>query len=129
MEQEDRRGPAAFAAKRNLAVAGLRGAGIRMDAEPHGTFYVWGPWPGCRRRYATPDFFPAALDVRVITVPGNVFDLNPSQYLNPSQHLDPAQRRGSGGALGGYVRFSYGPAYPAVSAGIDRLAEMIRRRS
>lgn len=130
MEQEGRAVRAAFVAKRNLAVAGLRGAGIRMDAEPHGTFYVWGSLAGLPASLRdAEDFFAAALDVRVITVPGNAFDLNPSQYLNPSQHLDPAQRRGSGGALGGYVRFSYGPAYPAVSAGIDRLAEMIRRRS
>jgi len=33
---------AAFANKRNLTVAGLRAAGIRIDVEPRGTFYVWG---------------------------------------------------------------------------------------
>ena len=105
---------AAFADKRNRTVAGLRAAGIRIDAEPGGTFYVWGSLhdlpPSLRRADA---FFAAALDRKVITVPGHAFD------------LDPGRRRGEPNRYDGWVRFSYGPAMASVAIGLARLKEMV----
>jgi aspartate/methionine/tyrosine aminotransferase len=103
-----------FAAKRSAAVAGLRAAGIRVDPEPQGTFYVWGcldDLPGPLRDAHA--FFHAALDHRVITVPGPAFD------------LDPGRRRDDTGAFDRYVRLSYGPPMASVAEGLTRLATLV----
>jgi hypothetical protein len=104
---------AAFAEKRNRTVAGLRAAGIRIDAEPAGTFYVWGSLadlpPALRRADA---FFEAALARKVITVPGHAFD------------IDPGHGRAEPNRYDGWVRFSYGPAMESVEKGLARLQEM-----
>jgi aspartate/methionine/tyrosine aminotransferase len=103
-----------FAAKRDATVEGLRAAGIRVDPEPAGTFYVWGCLAGLpeplRDAHA---FFHAALDHRVITVPGPAFD------------LDPGHTRGDTGAFDSYVRFSYGPPMASVETGLQRLAALV----
>ena len=102
-----------FAGKRTLAVEALRAAGVRVDPEPGGTFYVWGDVSGLPGSLATADgFFRAALDHQVITVPGHVFD------------LDPGRRRTDTGAFDSRVRFSYGPAVEAVATGLDRIRVM-----
>jgi hypothetical protein len=105
---------AAFAAKRNVMVEGLRRAGIRVDAEPRGTFYVWGrvtdlpaPLNDAHR------FFDAALDRKVIVVPGDAFELRPGGAPNT-------------GMFDGHVRFSYGPPEAAIVEGLRRLAELTR---
>jgi aspartate/methionine/tyrosine aminotransferase len=100
-----------FANKRNAMVDGLRHAGIRVDTEPRGGFYVWGdlrdmPVPLRRAR----DFFEAALDRKVITVPGEAFELAPGAART--------------GMFDSHVRFSYGPALEVVLEGLRRLHEM-----
>jgi hypothetical protein len=103
-----------FAGKRNLTIEALRIAGVRVDPEPRGTFYVWGDVSGLPGSLATADrFFRAALDHQVITVPGGVFD------------LDPGRRRTDTGAFDSRVRFSYGPPAEAVATGLDRIRVMI----
>jgi aspartate/methionine/tyrosine aminotransferase len=104
----------AFAAKRNLTVAGLRAAGIRIDTEPAGTFYVWGSLADLPEPLRGADaFFEAALARKVITVPGHAFDLDPGSIRGGANHFD------------GWVRFSYGPAMPAVATGLERLRRMV----
>jgi aspartate/methionine/tyrosine aminotransferase len=102
-----------FAHKRNVMVDGLRAAGVRVDVEPRGSFYVWGSladMPGHLRDAHR--FFKAALDARVIVVPGAAFDLHPG---------------GTGtGSFDGHIRFSYGPAEPVVVEGLRRLREVTR---
>lgn len=107
---------AAFARKRDVMVTGLRAAGIRVDVEPRGTFYVWGRLddlpPSLRH---ADDFFVAGLDHRVITVPGHAFDLNPGTD------------RARTGAFDHHIRFSYGPDATTVARGVERLIAMVAR--
>lgn len=103
-----------FAGKRNLIVDGLRAAGVTVGTEPHGTFYVWGSVADLPAPLSTATgFFEAALDHRVITVPGHAFD------------LDPGHRRTDTGAFDRHVRFSFGPSPESVTEGVDRLRVMV----
>jgi aspartate/methionine/tyrosine aminotransferase len=106
---------AAFGRKRALALAGLRAAGIRFDAEPDGTFYAWGDLsalPGGLDDGMA--FFRAALEHKVICVPGEFFDINPGK-----------RRSARASRYRQYVRFSFGPEESVVATGIERLAGMI----
>jgi N-succinyldiaminopimelate aminotransferase len=107
----------AFLRKRRLLVDGLTGAGMRLDLEPEGTFYVWADLA------ALPEplndgmgFFRAALDERVICVPGEFFDINPGR-----------RRSGRPSRFRSYARFSFGPEEGFVAEGARRIAELVRR--
>src|SRR5262245_50846194 len=104
----------AFRPKRDLMVSRLRDLGIRIPREPEGTFYCWG---GLDNLPAPLDdgfeFFRAALDHRVITVPGEFFDVNPRrERTGPSR-------------LKKWMRFIFGAPMPVVARGLDRLARML----
>jgi aspartate/methionine/tyrosine aminotransferase len=104
----------AFRPKRDLMVSRLRDLGIRIPREPEGTFYCWG---GLENLPAPLDdgfeFFRAALEHRVITVPGEFFDVNPRrERTGPSR-------------LKKWMRFSFGAPMPVVARGLDRLARML----
>jgi len=105
-----------FAAKRDVMVDGLRAAGIRVNDGEHrqrGSFYVWGSLDDMPEPLRDADaFFREALDQRVITVPGYVFDLNPGGHREI-------------GAFDRFVRFSYGPPADAVSDGVARLVALV----
>ncbi|MCC6969399.1 MAG: hypothetical protein IT434_04185 [Phycisphaerales bacterium] len=51
---------------------------------------------------------------RVLTVPGEFFDVNPHK------------KRGGTSPLSTFVRFSFGPPVPNLTSGLDRLAEMVK---
>ncbi|MDQ3401960.1 MAG: pyridoxal phosphate-dependent aminotransferase [Actinomycetota bacterium] len=113
-DQETAATRAAFAAKRDLMVEGLRALGIRVDLPPAGGFYVWGsvadlPEP---LNDAT-GFFTAAMGQRVITVPGHLFD------------VDPGRRRRGERRHASWVRFSYGPSTNVLVEGLARLGALI----
>ncbi|HVT07179.1 MAG TPA: pyridoxal phosphate-dependent aminotransferase [Polyangia bacterium] len=106
---------ATFGAKRERLLAGLARLGIEVDAAPEGTFYVWG------RVGALPPplddgmgFFRAALDHRVIVVPGEFFDVNPGKRRH--QRASRFRR---------HVRFSFGPSQESLDGALERLAAMI----
>jgi aspartate/methionine/tyrosine aminotransferase len=104
---------AAFAEKRNLTVAGLRAAGIRIDGEPRGTFYVWGSLADLPAHLRSADaFFTEALKHKVITVPGHAFNIDPGRTRAPDRFDQ-------------WVRFSYGPTAAAVATGLERLRTMV----
>jgi aspartate/methionine/tyrosine aminotransferase len=104
-----------FAAKRELLLRRAYGLGLGIDREPEGTFYVF-----AHLRDLPPPlddgmgFFRAALDHRVIAVPGVFFDVNPggrrSRWLSRFHQ---------------YVRLSFGPPIDNLAAGLDRLEAMI----
>ena len=105
----------AFGAKREVLLHRLRDMGVRCDLQPEGTFYVWG------RLDALPaplddglGLFRAALDRKVITVPGMFFDVNPGK-----------RRSAEHGRFRGYTRFSFGPPLEQLELACDRLAEII----
>ena len=105
----------AFLPKRDLMLERCRALGMRVDRIPEGTFYAF-----VSLRDLPPSltdgmaFFRAALERRVICVPGVFFDVNPGRRRS-QQHSRFRQ----------HVRLSFGPSNEEVSRGLDRLAAMI----
>ena len=107
---------AAFRIKRQRMLEGLARLGIHTDLAPEGTFYVWGNLAGLPPPLNDGmAFFRAALDKKVITVPGEFFDVNPGKRRS---------RRIS--RFRSYVRFSFGPGLEQIEAALTRLGELLR---
>ncbi len=104
-----------FREKKDLMVAGLSKLGVRMDRPPDGTFYVWGDVshlpPPLNEGMG---FFRAALEKKVIVVPGEFFDVNPGK-----------RRSSRSSRFRQYVRFSFGPSRPNLELALGRLAQLI----
>ncbi|MHC4409050.1 MAG: pyridoxal phosphate-dependent aminotransferase [Planctomycetota bacterium] len=104
-----------FRKKRDLLLNGLRTLGVRFDREPEGTFYAWGDLSGLPEPLRSGrEFFQAALDHKVITVPGAFFDVDPGK-----------RRTGRPSRFRHHVRFSFGPPQAEIERGLARLGEMI----
>ncbi len=104
-----------FGRKRQLMVDGLRALGVTIDRAPEGSFYVWGSVAGLPDTMRTGmTFFRRALEQRVITVPGEFFDVNPGK-----------RRAGRVSRFRDYVRFSFGPAEPVLARALERLRAMV----
>ncbi|MDZ4771932.1 MAG: pyridoxal phosphate-dependent aminotransferase [Planctomycetota bacterium] len=106
-----------FAKKRNLMVERLEALGIRFAARPTSTFYGW----ACLDRLPAPlddsmTFFRSALEQKVMTVPGEFFDVNPGK------------RRRAASPYRSWMRFSFGPPMQNLEMGLDRLARVVRGR-
>jgi N-succinyldiaminopimelate aminotransferase len=108
---------AVFRDKRDKMHSRLERMGVRFDRVPDGTFYLWG------NVAALPvplndgmGFFRAALDQKVITVPGEFFDVNPGK-----------RRAGRPSRFKSYVRFSFGPAWATLDEALTRLEAMIAK--
>jgi len=104
-----------FSKKRTRMLAALDEMGIRTDRTPDGTFYVWGnvahlPEP----LNDGMEFFRAALERKVICVPGEFFDVNPGKRRSPR-----------GARFRSYLRFSFGPSLESLELAFGRLREMI----
>jgi len=104
-----------FREKRDFLLSRLDRLGVHMDKAPDGTFYVWGnvgnlPPP----LNDGMGFFRAALERKVICVPGEFFDVNPGKRR---------MRRAS--RFKSYVRFSFGPAKENLDVALGRLEEMV----
>ena len=113
--QETRAIQDVFRKKRDRMMSELERVGVRFDRVPDGTFYAWG------NVSALPPplnegmgFFRAALEKKVITVPGEFFDVNPGK-----------RRRGHGSRFAGYVRFSFGPTAESIERALARIAELV----
>jgi aspartate/methionine/tyrosine aminotransferase len=105
----------AFRAKRDYLLSQLQRLGVRVDRTPEGTFYVW----GSIEQLPAPlndgmGFFRAALDEKVIVVPGEFFDVNPGK-----------RRHGRASRFKSYVRFSFGPPMGALERAVERFARMV----
>ncbi|HEV3077152.1 MAG TPA: pyridoxal phosphate-dependent aminotransferase [Thermoanaerobaculia bacterium] len=106
----------AFSLKRQLMLRRVRELGMVLDREPDGTFYAFVSMRDLPEPIADGmAFFRAALDHRVITVPGVFFDVNPGHRR--AQRLSRFHQ---------HARLSFGPSLDEVSRGLDRLGEMIR---
>ena len=117
--QETRAIQTAFRKKRDRVVSELERLGVRFDRVPDGTFYAWG------NVSALPPplddgmgFFRAALARKVITVPGEFFDVNPGK-----------RRRSQGSRFSRYVRFSFGPSADTVDRALARIADLVAQPS
>ncbi len=108
-----------FREKRDRMHSRLERIGVRFDRIPDGTFYLWGnvgSLPGALSDGMS--FFRAALEEKVITVPGEFFDVNPGK-----------RRAGRASRFKSYVRFSFGPALPVLEKALDRLEAMVERHT
>jgi len=105
----------AFSMKRGVLLQRLKALGVRIELPPEGTFYAWGDLSGLPGGLGDGmGFFRAALDHKVIVVPGEFFDVNPGK------------RRGSGRSrFRQYARFSFGPSLETLNRACDRLAGMV----
>lgn len=104
-----------FARKREVLLAGLKKLGVHVDVDPEGTFYVWGSvgdLPEAINDGHT--FFRAALDHKVVVVPGEFFDVNPGK-----------RRANRTSRFRRHLRFSFGPSEPVLRTALGRLERMI----
>jgi aspartate/methionine/tyrosine aminotransferase len=105
----------AFQPKRELLLSRLGDLRLRVDRDPEGTFYAFVSLhdlpPSLSDGMA---FFRAALERKVICVPGVFFDVNPGRRR--SQHFSRFRQ---------HVRLSFGPPIEEVRCGLDRLEELI----
>jgi aspartate/methionine/tyrosine aminotransferase len=104
-----------FRAKRDYLLSQLERLGVRVDRAPEGTFYVWGNV----EKLPPPlndgmGFFRAALEHKIIVVPGEFFDVNPGK-----------RRHGRASRFKGYVRFSFGPAMGTLEKAVERFERLV----
>jgi len=113
--QETRAIAAEFGKKRSRLLNGLRDLGFTVDLPPEGTFYVWASAQHLPPSIADGmSFFRAALDRKVITVPGDFFD------------VDPGKRRGGRNSrFRRHLRFSFGPPMAKLETALDRIRDLI----
>jgi len=106
---------AAFRPKRELMLAWASRMGMVVDREPDGTFYLFVSLHDLPEPIAEGmAFFRAALDRRVICVPGVFFDVNPGRRR--ARHLSRFHQ---------HIRLSFGPRLEEVERGLTRLEEML----
>jgi N-succinyldiaminopimelate aminotransferase len=115
VQQETLATHAAFREKRDKMLSRLGRLGIRADRAPDGTFYVWGNLsslpPPLNDGMA---FFRAALERKVITVPGEFFDVNPGK-----------RRSKRASRFKSYSRFSFGPSLESLELGLSRIEDLV----
>jgi len=105
-----------FREKRDLLLSRLERLGVRIDRVPDGTFYVWGNVSQLPKPISDGmSFFRAALDKKVITVPGEFFDVNPGK-----------RRSARASRFRDYVRFSFGPSKGTLEKALGRFEELVR---
>jgi N-succinyldiaminopimelate aminotransferase len=104
-----------FRRKRQRLLDGLRDLGFVIDLPPEGTFYIW-----ASAQHLPPaisdgmSFFQAALERKVIAVPGDFFD------------VDPGKRRGGRASrFRRHLRFSFGPSLAKLDLALDRIRALI----
>jgi aspartate/methionine/tyrosine aminotransferase len=103
-----------FAAKRNVLVSRLKKMGVTFAREPESTFYGWASLAALPAPLDDANtFFRRALEHKVMTVPGEFFDVNPGK-----------RRRGAS-PYRQWMRFSFGPPMDNLEMGLDRLERMI----
>ncbi len=109
----------AFLPKRTLMVERAQAMGMEIDRAPDGTFYVFVSLRHLPRSISDGmAFFRAALDRKVICVPGVFFDVNPGRRR--SRHLSRFHQ---------HVRLSFGPSMEEVTRGLEALEAMISEAS
>lgn len=107
-----------FARKRNLLVERLESLGVRFARRPESTFYAWGSLEALPPPLDDAQvFFRRALERKVLTVPGEFFD------------VDPGKRRRGTSPYRQWMRFSFGPPIDNLALGLSRLEELVRSAS
>ncbi|MCB0079095.1 MAG: pyridoxal phosphate-dependent aminotransferase [Anaerolineales bacterium] len=107
---------ATFRQKRDYMLTRLDEMGIVVPQPPQGTFYCWADLS----QLPAPlndgmQFFEAALQERVITVPGVFFDVNPGKRRSNARYQH-------------FVRLSFGPEMAQLERGLDGLARLVAKQ-
>jgi aspartate/methionine/tyrosine aminotransferase len=103
-----------FSRKRHEMLKRLKALGVRFAHEPLGTFYCWGTLEDLPEPFDDAmSFFWKALDHRVLTVPGQFFDVNPGKWRKPPSPYEQ------------WMRFSFGPPMDNMVQGLTRLHQML----
>lgn len=106
-----------FGMKREMVLKRLQDMGMVLKSLPQGSFYAYVSLENLPPALQDGmDFFKAALNERVICVPGEFFDVNPGKRRS---HI-PSRMKG-------YVRISYGPEMAQLERGLDRIESLIKR--
>ncbi len=106
-----------FRKKRDFMLSRLERIGVRFDRVPDGTFYAWGNVAGLPSSISEgTSFFRAALDEKVICVPGEFFDVNPGK-----------RRSGRASRFRDYIRFSFGPSQETLERAMTRIENLVAR--
>ena len=104
-----------FRSKRDFLVENLTRMGIKIDAVPDGTFYVWGNLSDLPKSISSGTaFLDACLHEKTIVVPGVFFDVNPGKRRAHSRWQS-------------YVRFSFGPDMAEIERGIAALQRVLAK--
>lgn len=106
-----------FSQKRRYVLDRLSAMGIHVMVPSKGTFYAWADISGLPKSINEGDAFClAALEKKVMTIPGRFFDIRPNrERVNPEP-------------LRHWVRFSFGPSMPILREGLDRIEKMINEK-
>lgn len=105
-----------FKEKRKYMLSRLKELNIKVEPAPQGAFYCWADISNL------PDsindgmkFFEACLKNKVITVPGEFFDINPGHRRadRPSRFRQ-------------FIRFSFGPSLEELKLGLDNIEKTIK---
>ncbi len=116
-EQETAAIQRCFSAKRDMMLRELRKIGVKIDRVPEGTFYVWGSVEGLPAPISDGHaFFRAALEQKVIVVPGEFFDVNPGKRR--AHRLSRFRQ---------HLRFSFGPSEETLARAMKRLSKMVEQ--
>jgi aspartate/methionine/tyrosine aminotransferase len=104
-----------FREKRDRMLSRLERLGVRFDRVPDGTFYCWGNVAALPAPLNDGmGLFRAGLTKKVITVPGEFFDVNPGK-----------RRHGRASRFRDYVRFSFGPSQESLERAMTRLEALV----
>jgi len=107
-----------FAKKRAFLLGALESLGVRVDLAPQGGFYVWGSVADLPSGLDDGmKLFRAALEEKIIVVPGAFFDINPGH-----------RRQNRKSRFERHVRFSFGPSLPTLQTAMERLQGLVRQR-
>ncbi len=106
-----------FRQKRDFALSALKAMGIGVVSEPQGSFYVWADLSGLPEPIQDGmAFFEAGLQEKVITVPGEFFDVNPGHRRTAAMawHKN-------------FCRISFGPEMRTLEMGMAALGRVIQK--
>ncbi|GAA5950319.1 hypothetical protein JCM21900_001115 [Sporobolomyces salmonicolor] len=106
-----------FRQKRDHVVERLRAMGFPVSNAPTSTFYIWLDLEALPKPLSSGMvFFEECLKEKVIVVPGQFFDLNPSHRRNL---LDAPCNR--------FVRLSFGPPLEELDRGLDGIQRLVEK--